>query len=194
MAFVSGLRIGILSTLILFALVVLGLDAHLISLSEEFFDLFVAFEGLGVASAVLTILTVPVMIIVDFVRRGAFTSMVVVELVWLGILWVLWLATGAKTVDDFNILYPVGCDTLSEFTRSTTLISACREMQAVTAFSFLSWAVLMIYWVTLLIASIVALSRGNSRVWFSSAGEMSNEKQNATNATMMQPQYGMQQA
>jgi hypothetical protein len=33
-------------------------------------------------------------VVLDFVRKGAFTSLLWVELIWPGLLWVLWLATG----------------------------------------------------------------------------------------------------
>ncbi|THU91974.1 hypothetical protein K435DRAFT_780439 [Dendrothele bispora CBS 962.96] len=139
MAFASTFRLGALVALILCSLVVLGLSAHLASLSEEAF----AFEGLGIATAAITIATVPLMVGVDLTRKGAFTSMVVVELTWLGqlnrvlfpyccgstdktfgsivflllfsfdtikaILWVLWLATGAEAIQIFNLAF-IGCD------------------------------------------------------------------------------------
>ncbi|THU91973.1 hypothetical protein K435DRAFT_967873 [Dendrothele bispora CBS 962.96] len=169
MAFVSTFRLGALVALILCSLVVLGLSAHLASLSEEAF----AFEGLGIATAAITIATVPLMVGVDLTRKGAFTSMVVVELTWLGILWVLWLATGAEAIQIFNLAF-IGCDNqlddFDDFELSDE--STCRETQAVAAFGFLGWIILMFYWVFLLVASITAASHGNSQVWFSSVRDM----------------------
>ncbi|THU93800.1 hypothetical protein K435DRAFT_779702 [Dendrothele bispora CBS 962.96] len=138
MAFASTFRLGALVALILCALVVLGLSAHLTSKSEQAapFHRIFAFEGLGIATGAITIATVPLMVGVDLTRKGAFTSMVVVELTWL---------------DE---------------------TAACRETQAVAAFGFLGWIILMFYWVFLLIISITAASHGNSRVWFSSVYDM----------------------
>ncbi|THU91972.1 hypothetical protein K435DRAFT_726568 [Dendrothele bispora CBS 962.96] len=181
MAFASTFRLGALVALILCSLVVLGLSAHLTSESEEAFHLIDAFEGLGIATAAITIATVPLMVGVELTRKGAFTSMVVVELTWLGILWVLWLATasGADTIQFFNLAFPLGCDRLHqvaeiELPRSAAdeLTAACRETQAVAAFGFLGWIILMFYWVFLLIVSITAASHGNSQVWFSSVHDM----------------------
>lgn len=64
-------------------------------------------------------------------RRGAFTSVVITELVWIGILWVLWLATAAYTssVDAFGT-----CDFIND-----DVNKACQESLAVEAFAFLSW-------------------------------------------------------
>lgn len=49
---------------------------------------------------------------VDFVRRGAFTSMVLVELVWTFILWVLWLAAAALAAQEQQFVFGVSrsCD------------------------------------------------------------------------------------
>lgn len=64
-------------------------------------------------------------------RKGAFTSVVITELVWIGILWVLWLAVGSyiASIDPFGT-----CDFIND-----KVNAACRETQAVEAFAWLSW-------------------------------------------------------
>ncbi|KAI0327357.1 hypothetical protein GY45DRAFT_1327713 [Cubamyces sp. BRFM 1775] len=94
-------------------------------------------------------------IAVDFLRTGAFTSMVVVELSWLctssfrshlarrhnthvgciAVLWVLWLATGAQTASQTSTAF-ANCDFIYPI-----LNQVCNETHAIEAFSFLAWIV-----------------------------------------------------
>lgn len=164
MALFSVIRIGIFSLSIVFSLIVLGLNAYYISLTQP---LYFIFSALGVATALLTILTVPVMLIVDSIRRGAFTSMIVVELVWLFILWVLWVATAGEAAATFNYYFPRGCIYASV---DPTANAYCMELQAIQAFAFLNFFIFLGYTGTLLVFAIIAGSRGNS-VWTSSVKE-----------------------
>jgi hypothetical protein len=116
---------------ILFSIIVLGLGAHLIAaghnvvVDDGFFgfdveNVYFPFTGLAVAVAVIHLITVTPMsvyysscssrfnlikhfrLVIGFLRSGAFTSLVLVEVVWLSIMWVLWLAAGglaASTVE-----------------------------------------------------------------------------------------------
>ncbi|KAK7471079.1 hypothetical protein VKT23_002494 [Stygiomarasmius scandens] len=92
MNFLSVFRLAVLATCVVFALIVLGLAADIKRFTDgidplgaiEEFD----YEGLAIATAVLTLITLPVMIALDAVHRGkVFTSKVVVELVWLGMIY-----------------------------------------------------------------------------------------------------------
>lgn len=47
----------------MFAVIVLGLSAHLTSLTERFFDGYLVFAAMGIAVAILTILTFPVLLV-----------------------------------------------------------------------------------------------------------------------------------
>ncbi|KAI6153971.1 hypothetical protein BKA82DRAFT_4095928 [Pisolithus tinctorius] len=156
-------RIIVLALLVAFSLIVVGLSGHLISLTEEYYAFYFVFCALGIATAALTIFTVPVMLIVDVVRRGAFTSMIIVELVWLSVLWVLWVATAAEAVSAGNTYFPSGC----VYDKYPTVNEACREIQAVEAFSFLAFLVLLGYTIILLVFTCIAASRGNS-LWLKS--------------------------
>ncbi|KAF8841942.1 hypothetical protein BDN67DRAFT_471233 [Paxillus ammoniavirescens] len=162
MGAISAIRIAVLASSTLFSIIVLGLAAHLLWLTLFWFNLYFIFCALGVAAAGLSLLTLPVMLVTDFLRRGAFTSMVVVELVWLSILWVLWVATAAEAVNASTYYFPYGCIDEGD----PTVLQACHEIQAVEAFSFLIFIILMLYTVLLLISALVAASRGD-RVWLS---------------------------
>jgi hypothetical protein len=80
--FLSIIRIVALCLTLAFAVIVLGLAAHVTNVTEEFFGLYYQFAALAIATAVLTLVSLPVFLIVDAVRTGAITSMVVVELAW----------------------------------------------------------------------------------------------------------------
>jgi len=165
MGAISIIRVAILASSTLFSLIVLGLAAHLLSLTTVYLGWYFYFSALGIATSVLSLVTLPLMLLLDFNRRGAFTSMIVVELVWLSILWVLWVATAAETVAAVNVSFPLGC-----IYTNSIYNQYCYEMQAVEAFSFLIFILFLAYTVFLLIAALVAASGGKG-VWLSSVKE-----------------------
>ncbi|EIW87105.1 hypothetical protein CONPUDRAFT_116163 [Coniophora puteana RWD-64-598 SS2] len=177
-------RIVTLSLSLLFSIIVLGLSAHLISLTLEYFNLYFVFCALGVATAVLTFFTIPVMLIVDTMRQGAFTSMVVVELPWLFVLWILWVATGALTANADVFYFPEGCIYINDITQQ-----ACQEFKAIEAFAFLNFILLMIYTIAILVCAIVSATRGND-VWLGSVKTMDLGRNNGTAAQPPVSQYG----
>jgi len=160
----SMARIILFSLSIVFAVIELGINAYFLSLTAPGYYIF---SVLGMATSLLTILTIPIMLIVDVMRRGAFTSMIVVELVWLFILWVLWVATGGEAAYTFNFYFPDGCIYANIY---PTINAYCNEVQAVEAFAFLNFLIFLIYTVLLLVFSIIASSRGQN-VWMSSVKE-----------------------
>ncbi|OJA08090.1 putative protein 57 [Rhizopogon vesiculosus] len=164
MALFSTIRIGLFSFAIVFAIIELGINAYFLSLPGSG---YLIFSVLGIATSLLTIITVPIMLIVDSVRREAFTSMIVVELVWLFILWVLWVATAAEAIAASNFYFPAGC---IYATFDPTENAYCTELQAVEAFAFLNFIMFFVYTTVLLVFSIITSSRGKN-VWTSSVRE-----------------------
>ncbi|KAI0632973.1 hypothetical protein C8Q77DRAFT_1043047, partial [Trametes polyzona] len=142
-------------------LIEMALGADLTALSLKYFNGTDNFESLGIAVGVLTMLTVSPMLIVDFLRTGAFTSMVLVELVWLSILWVLWLAEGALIADQTSSVFNT-----CQF-EVALLNQACNETRAMEAFAFLTWLLLLAYTATLLVVACLNHSRG-APIWTSS--------------------------
>ncbi|KAJ7667618.1 hypothetical protein DFH06DRAFT_223153 [Mycena polygramma] len=166
MALISLIRIVALSVVLAFAVIVLGLGAALTATTEKFLEGFFEFAALAIATASITIITLPIMIALEFLRPGtAFTSMIVVELSWLSILWVLWLATGADSAQAGQLTFISGCGYFD-----SVVEGACRQTAAIQAFSFLNWLILMFYTILILVLSIIAASRKHS-VWKSSVAE-----------------------
>ncbi|KAI0761703.1 hypothetical protein BC629DRAFT_1597226 [Irpex lacteus] len=108
--------------------------------------------------------TIILWFVIDLLRRGAFTSLILVELVWLGILWVLWLASAA---DSSNAISGEDCNLNDYFYVPSWFVTGCNESKAITAFGWLTWFALTGYLVPLLIVSITAQNKG-APVWKSS--------------------------
>jgi len=167
MAPISLVRITALSVVLAFAVIVLGLSAALTSTTEKFLDGFFEFAALGIATAALTIITLPIMIILEVLRPGVtFTSMIAVELSWLSILWVLWLATAADSAQAGQATFISGCDYID-----STVKAACQQTAGIQAFSFLNWIILMGYTILILVLSLIAHSRQHTGVWKSSVAQ-----------------------
>jgi len=155
------IRLVAMVTVSVFALIVLALAADLVSIFEVDFDEYPAGGALAIAIALLTLLTVPAMIILDFVRRGAFTSFIIVEVGWLGVLAILWLATAADTSSNaFG-----DCAFFGFY--ADNLVTACHEWNAIQAFSHLNWIILLIYTAFIIVMTLMAHNRGNF-LWKSS--------------------------
>ncbi|KAF9507202.1 hypothetical protein BS47DRAFT_1398835 [Hydnum rufescens UP504] len=162
MHIIALVRYPVFASLLLFSLIVLGIDGDLVSKLKGgcfFFtcDSPPSYPRLGVATAVLTFVSVVPLTIIDILRRGAFTSFIIVELGWFFFLWVLWLATFGDTAG-------AGCD--SSLADGTNI---CSEVRAAEAFSFLAWILLFAYWVALFVFSTIAFSKGNRKIWITSA-------------------------
>ncbi|EKM60413.1 uncharacterized protein PHACADRAFT_85172 [Phanerochaete carnosa HHB-10118-sp] len=160
---IGRVRLGVFSAVSVFAVIVLRLAAGLITITKDEFDGYYSFAPLAVAAAVLTIITLPVMLIIDFFRRGAVTSMILVEIVWLRILWILWLAIGSWIASQ---LRPDG--SCGIYFAPNWLTTTCTEAQATAAFAFLTWIALLAYWIVLLIMALISATKGSCRMWYTS--------------------------
>ncbi|KAF8211541.1 hypothetical protein K438DRAFT_1752269 [Mycena galopus ATCC 62051] len=167
MAAIALIRLIVLSVVLGFSVIVLALSAALTSTTETYLDGYFTFAALAIATAGLTLITLPIMIALEYTHSGgAFTSMVLVELVWLSILWVLWLATAADAAQNASDTFLVSCgDYLNDKVKG-----ACNETSAIQAFSHLNWIILLAYTVLILVLSITAHNRQHTHVWKSSVG------------------------
>jgi hypothetical protein len=158
---------------VLFSLIILGLDGHLISTLRRSHEVCVdglfcgtakgsipSFAGLGVATAILILVSIIPIIIINILRKGAITSFVTVELGQFFFLWIMRIATFSDTAGNTS------CN--SSFTDGDSL---CSQTQAVEAFSFLAflaWFILFAYWILLLVFSLLAYSKDNTKIWLAS--------------------------
>ncbi|KZT57185.1 hypothetical protein CALCODRAFT_496486 [Calocera cornea HHB12733] len=156
----SLLRLAGLCTVAFLSVIVLGISANL-----DF--------GLGIATAVLTIISAVPVLVIDFFRKGVFTSWTCVELGWVGVLWVLWLATGA----DAASIASAGCggicvnDGFGDVFCSGFAGSICSQIRAVAAFGFIGFFILVAIWVWTLVIAVRAHNVGDQHVWTTPAYE-----------------------
>jgi hypothetical protein len=187
-----------------FALVVMAMAAHTISFTEKWFGVYNDSSAFGVAMGVITLFVLGPLVVIDILRSGAFTSKIIVEAPVVLTLWVLWLACAALFADR-NRLLPSDCQYHGGRQAVKEYETGCREVQALTAFSFLTWIALTGYAVALLVITILGGQKaGHKAAWHASVRELTssdfashNEK--PTHLTTMQqqptqqPQYQPQQ-
>ncbi|KZT57164.1 hypothetical protein CALCODRAFT_555507 [Calocera cornea HHB12733] len=185
------LRILSLVTCTIFGVIFLGLSCNLIAWT--YFDFSV-----GVATGVLMLVTCPIVLAIDWWRRGVFTSWTSVELGWMGVLWVLSLTTGALAINDWEwcnhsvcVPQPKGFEYCSGPPKPV-----CREMQAVAGFAIMTTVILFSLWSWTLYVGIRAHIDGDPFIWTSPAHEyefMPVFPQHRTDGKRMQPngEFGM---
>ncbi|KAG9050299.1 hypothetical protein FS837_006409 [Tulasnella sp. UAMH 9824] len=171
MTVLNIIRLVLFITTLVFSLIVLGILANFTHITSSVGFYYNSF-ALGIATACLSLLFIGASLIIDRMRRGAITSLVMIELSWVGLLWVLWLATAAS-ITDLGIFTTCGY-------YNSEVESTCHQYQAAQAFSFLNWLMLFGWWVTLLSFSIRAASNGVSGVWRTPVTEHPGWGKNAT--------------
>jgi heme exporter protein D len=154
-------RLAVFGITLLFSLVILGLCAHVLNATLSVGFSFY-FASLGIASAVLTIISLGPMLVIDHLQAGAVTSLVWVELLVLVILWILWVATSAQATTANNLIGFNNCSILFEDEQGF-----CNEFLAIQGISFVIWIALLIYIITLIATAIRASQQGH-RAWTTS--------------------------
>ncbi|KAK1224907.1 hypothetical protein PQX77_012146 [Marasmius sp. AFHP31] len=189
---------GVMGTVTLFSFICLALAAHITYIySNERVRVkdFQNFQGLSIAASILTLVSVPVFLVVGFLRKGSFLTMNVVEVPVCGFLAVLWMANGILMSGWASLLTyaQFGCFQ-ARFNRSQS--SFCSEFTAVEAFSFLNWILLFAYIAFVIVVCLIGKSRGNN-VWLVGANDAEYFAHNKKNSNVMmtppqqmhQPQY-----
>ncbi|KAJ7920296.1 hypothetical protein B0H13DRAFT_2319634 [Mycena leptocephala] len=141
-------RFVVMTTVILLALVALGVAVALILTGSIFFIPFFSYAGLAIASAALTLLTLPAMIFFEIIKPNRPMARTIVEIVWLG-------------KSQLPALTPL--DFVDRDRRGgANLISnpvTCQENSVVEAFAFLNGLILILYVITLIVVSLLASRR-----------------------------------
>ncbi|KAI0700312.1 hypothetical protein BC835DRAFT_445129 [Cytidiella melzeri] len=152
-----------LGCLVVFSFVVLGASANYVAIVATNGAIPDPRAGFSVAVPVLTTVFISPMLFIDLFRRNAFTSMISVELPVLGFFFTLWLGATAWTTSFLVQIMPICNGNLD----NDIVRSICMDVQLTTAFGWLNWIVLLVYFVMLLTISIIGAKKGAS-VWTSS--------------------------
>ncbi|KAF8271724.1 hypothetical protein EI94DRAFT_1719883 [Lactarius quietus] len=118
-------------------------------------------------AAIVLSLSVDLIVLTEAVETGF-----IINFRPLPVLWVLWLSSGsyaAWTDNRIEAFFPAesSCSYGPSVNDNDVLNQGCSEIKSITAFSFLTWIILMAYTSILLVLGIRAQGRGNS-VWTAS--------------------------
>jgi len=183
MAIYHTLRLALFGVVLLLSVIILGLSANIDAVT----GVDVTFASLALAISLITMLTIIPIAIIERVRQGAFTSLLFIELIWIGVLWVLWLATAAEAATI--VPDPSLCSSPFLSPAGKTI---CSSAIAITAFSFINWIALLGWFIALLVFGI----SGNH--WHSSVPDTELHRRtagapgsapNMSNAPGSNPQY-----
>ncbi|KAG2116204.1 hypothetical protein BD769DRAFT_1672919 [Suillus cothurnatus] len=137
----------VLTFTLVFAIVVLGISGHLIAIRPTNYWRFAA---LAIAVSSLTILTFPVILIVNtlLVRdENISPERVIGEIGWVVVMWILWLATGANATHAARVhFFSGGCSHFSGYSNQI-----CNEFRVVEAFAWIIFIILFCYFIGLLV-------------------------------------------
>ncbi|KIK20381.1 hypothetical protein PISMIDRAFT_682330 [Pisolithus microcarpus 441] len=189
MAIIPLLRTIVFALVTLLSLVVLGICAHIEYLTSGNSSTYLSFAAFGLASACVTVVTLPLFFILGHARRGVFTSMIIFEIIWFLVLWVLWVATSGDTVVDKAFYFPDGCI----FNNYPTINQICYEVTVVEAFAFLNFFAVFFYYDVLVLYAIISAIRGRG-IWTMSVREAANGGPYNPAIVMTQPPYPQQVA
>jgi hypothetical protein len=154
------LHFAVLGVLLFTSIILLGVSASLVNASGGFFP----GANFALATSILTLISLGPILVIDFLRAGAVTSFIFVELIWAGFLGILWLAVASDWGSFFGA---INCDAFFVGVDS----SICHQEQTVEAFAWINWLICWGWMGVVLVLSIISHSRGNNRVWFSPVGE-----------------------
>jgi len=166
-----------------FALIILGISANFVAATTKY-SVYTgsSVPGFSVATSVLTLVILVPVLVIDFLRKGAVTSLTATELGFVGFLWVLWLACGANATAALGGFTIGDCGSIDGFQIDPASASYCRQYQALQAFSWLTWLILFFYWVALLVFALVALARGNKNAFLQPTTELASSVPHGGNA------------
>jgi len=189
MAILPSFRLAIFSLIILFSLVVLGIDSYFATLTSGvgIYDFFVP---LGIAAAALSVISLPLFWFLGTRPTRVFTSVIVFEIIWFFFLWLLW----AGTIGDSITFTVLGCVFAVDAYGNPVDISNnpfCVELIVMDVFAFLCFFCAFIYYDIIFLYAIINALRGRG-VWGMSVKEAAQDITPAPVivAPMGQPLYG----
>jgi hypothetical protein len=161
----ASIRAKAQGLLLVFTLVILGLSAH-VNVFQGFF--YVA-DRFPFVMSLFTIVILLGVIVSEFVSAGeSKVSRPAVELVWLGLLLVAWLGANVFSTHRWQPIQMDVCNNIPVESNPEFLSAAktwCYEIQALRAFIWMEWVILLISFASLLSFAIWHSARGVRHVW-----------------------------
>ncbi|KAF8555557.1 hypothetical protein OG21DRAFT_1460872 [Imleria badia] len=188
MAIIPLFRFVIFLLITIFSLVVLGISAHIMYLISGFVDVYSSFAPFGLGVSCVTIIALPLFLALGNLRRRVFTSMILFEIIWFFILWILWVGVAGDTVAGKAWYYPEGC----VFNDCRPMIhpeanQICNEVTVLEAFAFLNFFCAFIYYDVIFLYAIINTIRGRG-IWTASVREATTGAP-GTGLPVVQPQF-----
>ncbi|EJF57450.1 hypothetical protein DICSQDRAFT_129458 [Dichomitus squalens LYAD-421 SS1] len=156
-ALTGCLRLIALATIT--AIIAQAMGQLTLNLSPGVLTADLTYAQLGVASGVLTILSLPLILLYDMAQEKPYSATVILELVWMLLLVVLWIVAGVKTMGITGSMFK-NC---SSFTNAT-LQGLCGDAQTLVIFALLSAGILALYTAALTFVAVGSSSQGKP-IW-----------------------------
>ncbi|KIM27266.1 hypothetical protein M408DRAFT_9430 [Serendipita vermifera MAFF 305830] len=143
MSWFSVFRILLLGLVWAMSIIVLGIAANNIALSVGSVWLY---PNLALAVSITTHAMATPMLVISLAKKGAYTSRVIIELSWAGVLWMLWLASAVVTTS--TPVFSPSCEDYQDF-YGEELGAECTQFTVLQALTWLITSLLLFYSVTL---------------------------------------------
>jgi len=170
------LHLGSISICSVFALVCLGLSAHIINFKAQNSLPQDAPASFALATSVISLVTLVPLVVMNATRTRSLATYVAVEVGLLFVLWVFWLALGAdiaasgiNSLDCSDLGQSLGLTAPSSdmpssegpFSRREVIQftlsdfeEICRETQAIEGLAFVNWILLTLTFAVLIVAAV----------------------------------------
>ncbi|KAJ6564629.1 hypothetical protein B0H19DRAFT_1141575 [Mycena capillaripes] len=136
MTFIPRLRIATISSVVVLSLVWLAVVIHMTVVDGENGPTGALAGVMGIATVALTLTTGLTMAALGYRRPGLWRSMIVAEVCWLSVVWIMWALTAIFGVLPDTVPFDGQIDQGS-------------EIGPIIAFPFVNWILLMIYTIVL---------------------------------------------
>ncbi|KAF9483563.1 hypothetical protein BDN70DRAFT_929086 [Pholiota conissans] len=167
MSFLYVYRTVMLVLTLILTIPALGLIAHWTQGSLVGHTTY-SFEPMGLYTASVTLIVIPVMLALPEIRKNAFALYIVSELSIVALLWIFWVVAAALAIQQKDDFYPLeNCTGLN-----IVNVHWCNELFAIVGLTVVIFVLLMKYMLVLLIYAIVMTFRVGGRVWFQSVREI----------------------
>ncbi|KAI0651174.1 hypothetical protein C8Q79DRAFT_898528 [Trametes meyenii] len=120
------------------------------------------YPTLGIAIGCMTLISYIIMLALDFFIENVFTSMLVFEIAWSSVLWVLWISVGATTLSEGNTIFKGR--SCSEFDVVLPMAKdICVDIHPIGSISFVAYALLFLYTGVLVVVGFSSF--GSTTAW-----------------------------